>query len=184
MYQGEFWREKTARFWGENSANLSINWTGCGLTDIFAKQRGMIRQFLNMVCRIIKKCSFASAYEHDGHDNWLLYPIDVADDDDFDENETDYITIGCVEEKDYHYLLDADFIYAELLKDSAKGHTIPSKEAYFSELYRLGVIRPYKRFCRDVVSKMKIEKGADAKWYCCIPCFLVNADLSKLEWPS
>lgn len=176
MYQGY-----QGKFWGKDSKNLRIDWEQDGPTSALDLQKEMAQKFLRMVCRIIKKCGFAGAYEHDGHDNWLLYPIHVADDD-FDEN--DYITIGCVEEKDCHYLLDADFIYAELLKDSARGHSIPSKETYFAELYRLGVIRPYKRFCRDVVNRMKIEKEADAKWYCCIPCFLINVDLSTLEWPS
>lgn len=175
MYQGY-----QGKFWGTDSKNLCIGWEKDGLTSVLAMQKEMAQKFLRMVCRIIKKCDFLPCYERSGHDNWLLYPVtgitDIDEDD--EDDKIDYNVIGCVEEADCQYLIDADFIYTELLKDCARGYTIPPKEAYFSELHRIGVIRPWHRFYRDVVCNMKIDSDVSRKWYCCIPCFLVDVDLA------
>ena len=172
------------RFWHESADNLRIDWGTSKRICDFDGQKKMAQNFLKMVCRIVKKCDLLGLYEQDGHDNWLLYPnpsTAIAEDElELEEIERiHYTTIGCVEEQDYHYLLDADFIYTELLKDCTRGHTLPPKEAYFSELYRIGVIRPYSRSIREVVCKMELD-GEKARWYCCIPCFLVNVDLLSL----
>lgn len=172
------------RFWHESADNLCIDWGTDEMTDIFNCQKKMAQHFLKIVCRMIKKCTLIGCYaDENGHDDWLLYPTcsTATDEDEIEERgKTQYTTIGCIEERDCHFLLDADFIYTELLKDCTRGHTLPPKEAYFSELYRIGVIRPYSRSIRDVICKMELD-GGKVKWYCCIPCFLVNVDLLSLD---
>lgn len=132
-------------------------------------QANMAQQFLDTIRVTFGECTVLDDYSQ-LHNCWLSFPT-------YDGEE---IVIGYLKKKENIYLLDSDFIYKRFLWLHSKGPSYMKKKEYYSELFRIGVIKPYMRFYRKPLCHLKIEKYKPRRWYFCISSNLVNFDLSTL----
>ena len=95
----------------------------------------LVQQFSDIICDVLKECTFVSKNPcTEDNDVGILFPT-------YDD---EFLLIGCIKGRDY--LFDSEFIYRRVLKYSPKGTRIPSQTEYYSDLFRIGILKPYERF--------------------------------------
>lgn len=132
-------------------------------------EKSYLKQFFDTVSSTLKNCIYIPSYKQHGHDSWLL----------FRTYDDETIVIGCVENN--NYLLDSQFIFQRLRFLNKDSCTLISndKSAYFSELFNRGVLKPYKRFQRSPLCKLRFRENSTTLCFC-IPCCCIDVDISTL----
>lgn len=133
-------------------------------------QADIAQQFLNTIRVTLKKCFVLADYPHCG-DIWILFPT-------YDDEA---VTVGYVNEDDNSYLLDSDFIYKRFLKLRPENSILLNKQTYYSELFRIGVLKPYKLFQHKPLYRLRLERDSYRQYFC-ISGGLVDFDISTLRW--
>lgn len=161
MYHSKIWQKK--------KSESAIKITPENITKILQTQVDMAQHFSDVLRKTLKQCLFISNYPQNGHDNWLLFPT-------YDD---ELLTIGFIENG--NYLLDSDFIYKRIYKFHPKDSPLPEQSKYYSELFHIGILKPYNRFFPKSQCKLRID-GKQRKRYFCIPQSVINLDIHTLHW--
>ena len=145
-------------------------------SNILKKQEAQgqkAQQFLGAVRKKKKKCKYLSLLPSPEQNVSLFCEI---------RSKCDGVKIGYVEDTDY--LLDCEYFYMQIFKPPVEslppaGTFIfpPSEFAYYSELFQLGVLKPYKN---DSSKEFYMIEDFD-KRYIRISNALVNFDITKSE---
>ena len=146
------------------------------ISDILKKQAVLgqkAQQFLGAVRSALKKCKYLSLLSSPEQNVSLFCEI---------RRKCDGVKIGYVEDTDY--LLDCEYIYKLIFGlpiESDSGMNliffIPNELAYYSELFQLGVLKPYEKNSQEPFCRME-EAG---KVYIRISNALINLDISCIS---
>lgn len=138
-------------------------------------QEQEVQQFLSVVRSTLKKCKYLKQFPSpEQQEKWNVSPSC--------EIRQNHDLIGYVEDMDY--LLDCEYIYKEIFKSPIKTvnpmeifFLSPDKFAYFSELFQLGVLKPYEKNSKESFCRIR---DLD-KWFIRVSNELINIDISKLQ---
>lgn len=146
------------------------------ISDILKKQAVLgqkAQQFLGAVRSTLKKCKYLSLLSSPEQNVSLFCEI---------RRKCDGVRIGYVEDTDY--LLDCEYFYMQIFKPPVEslppvGTFLfpPSELAYYSELFQLGVLKPYMN---DSSKEFYMIEDFD-KRYIRVSNALVNFDIAKSE---
>lgn len=137
------------------------------------QQAELAQEFLNMVRDVLKECEgvWLGAFEAEEHEIAIIYSKAVKF-----SAEIGYTDKGV-------YLLDRDFIYSQYERLS-KNNQKYSKRQYFSKLFQIGVIRPYK-MSEPKNPFVKLSFGNDEIRMCkdciCIPSKYVDFNTQEMK---
>lgn len=145
------------------------------VTDVLkerAVQGQKVQQFLDAVRSILKDCEYLYLFPtHEQREQNVRLSCKIRRNDD---------TIGYVEDMDY--LLDCEYIYKlifglPLESDSGLNIAffIPNELAYYSELFQLGVLKPYEKNSQEPFCRLE-ESG---KVYIRVSNAFVNFDITQ-----
>lgn len=136
-----------------------------------AVQGQKVQQFLDTVRSVLKDCTYLYLFPSpEQREQNIKLSCEIRRNDD---------RIGYVEDMDY--LLDCEYIYKLIFGlpiESDSGMNIiffiPNELAYYSELFQLGVLKPYEKNSQEPFCRME-EAG---KVYIRISNALINLDIS------
>ncbi len=138
-------------------------------------QEQEVQQFLGIVRSMLKKCKYLKQFPSPEQQEKRNVSSSC-------EIRQNHDLIGYVEDMDY--LLDCEYIYKQIFKspiETAAPMDIfflsPDKFAYFSELFQLGVLKPYKKDSKEPFCRIR---DLD-KWFIRVSNVLINIDISKLQ---
>lgn len=146
------------------------------VTDVLkerAVQGQKVQQFLDAVRSILKDCEYLYLFPtHEQREQNVRLSCKIKRNDD---------EIGYVEDMDY--LLDCEYIYKLIFGLPIEPNSgmniifcVPNELAYYSELFQLGVLKPYDKNSQEPFCRIE-ESG---KLYIRISNAFINLDISEI----